>query len=130
MKLASVPFAFRAGGLDVPFQASVNTSAAAFSIQNSSGEALRGETDSTASYASAVVGHVTSTSPGSYSTAVRGINEGAGGNGIGVWGSQNGSGWGVYGESNRGVAVYGKSLTGNGGHFESGTSSTSPALVV
>ncbi|MGA9349147.1 MAG: hypothetical protein WBW48_10125 [Anaerolineae bacterium] len=66
-----------------------------------------GETYSGADYAAAVVGRVASTSPGGYSAGVRGINEGTGGSGIGVWGSQNGSGWGVYGTSDAGVGVYG-----------------------
>jgi hypothetical protein len=45
---------------------------------------------------------------------VRGINDGTGGNGIGVWGSQNGSGWGVYGTSSAGVGVYGVANEGYG----------------
>src|SRR5205823_11204730 len=62
----------------------------------------RGETNSTDDQASGVLGRVTSTSPGSYSAAVRGVNEGAGGLGIGVWGAQAGSGWGGHGRSRNG----------------------------
>lgn len=69
---------------------------------------VRGVTYSDAGGAAAVVGHVASTSPGGYSAGVRGINEGTGGNGIGVWGSQNGSGWGVYGTSVDGTGVLGE----------------------
>jgi hypothetical protein len=71
------------------------------------GTGVQGETYSDADYAAAVVGHVTSTSPGGYSAGVRGINEGTDVNGIGVWGSQNGSGWGVYGTADAGIGVYG-----------------------
>jgi|GEM_PF-1699043 len=69
---------------------------------------------STNSYATGVVGHIVPTSPGGYSAAVRGINEGVGGLGIGVWGSQRGSGWGVYGETVSGLGVYGWSSSGTG----------------
>jgi hypothetical protein len=62
---------------------------------------------STAAYAFALHGIISSTSPGAFSAAVRGQNNGTGGNGIGVWGSQDGSGWGVYGTSVSGIGVYG-----------------------
>jgi hypothetical protein len=62
---------------------------------------------STADYAFALHGIISSTSPGAFSAAVRGQNNGTGGNGIGVWGSQDGSGWGVYGTSVSGRGVYG-----------------------
>lgn len=54
-------------------------------------------------------GTISSTSPGGFSSAVRGINNGTGGLGIGIWGSQNGSGWGVYGVTPSGLGVYGNS---------------------
>jgi hypothetical protein len=62
---------------------------------------------STAGYAFALHGIISSTNPGIWSAAVRGQNNGTGGNGIGVWGSQDGSGWGVYGTSVSGYGVYG-----------------------
>ena len=64
-----------------------------------------GETASTLAYAAGVVGRVTSTSPGGYSAGVRGVNEGTGFLGIGVYGSQNGQGWGVFGDSASGYGV-------------------------
>ncbi len=76
--------------------------------------ALFGETDSSSFAASAVLGRINSTSPGSFSTGVRGINNGEGGLGIGVWGHQNGSGWGLYGSSVSGYGAYIAS-TGAGG---------------
>jgi hypothetical protein len=75
---------------------------------------VMGKTNTTAGNAYAVEGVVTSSSPGSYSTAVRGINNGTSGSGIGVYGSQNGSGWGVYGYTPNGISVYGASPSGLG----------------
>ncbi len=73
---------------------------------------VRGETDSTTignstEGAAGVLGRVNSTAPGAYAAGVRGMNNGTGGNGIGVWGSQNGNGWGVYGTAVTGRGVYG-----------------------
>lgn len=73
-----------------------------------------GASNSAAASATGVVGHIVPTAPGGYSTAVRGINEGVSGLGIGVWGSQNGSGWGVYGNTPSGLGVYGWSDRGTG----------------
>jgi hypothetical protein len=69
---------------------------------------------STAAYAFALHGIISSTSPGAWSAAVRGQNNGTGGNGIGVWGSQDGSGWGVYGTSVSGIGVYGYATATSG----------------
>jgi hypothetical protein len=69
---------------------------------------VEGDTSSTDGFTNAVYGHVTSASPGGNSTAVRGINEGTGGSGIGVWGSQAGTGWGVLGSvGGAGLGVFG-----------------------
>ena len=68
--------------------------------------AVWGITNSTEANAVAVLGEVNSTTPGAFSAAVRGINSGTGAAGIGVWGSQAGSGWGVYGTSGTGFGVY------------------------
>lgn len=69
--------------------------------------AIWGQTWSAANYAVAIEGDVMPTQPGSYSAAIRGANFGTGSWGIGVWGSQEGSGWGVYGTSVDGRGVYG-----------------------
>jgi hypothetical protein len=69
---------------------------------------------STADYAFALHGIISSASPGAFSAAVRGQNNGTGALGIGVWGSQDGSGWGVYGTSVSGIGVYGLSTSGTG----------------
>jgi hypothetical protein len=73
-----------------------------------------GETNSTDPYAIGVQGTITSSSPGGASAAVRGINNGTGASGIGVWGSQEGSGYGLYGTTPTGWGVVGKH-TGSGG---------------
>jgi hypothetical protein len=78
------------------------------------GPGVYGETNSTDSNAPALVGKVNSQSPGSFSAGVRGINQGTAGSGIGVYGSQDGSGWGVYGHTPDGRGVYGDSPNGKG----------------
>jgi hypothetical protein len=59
---------------------------------------VRGETSSTAANANGVYGVVTQLAAGNGSAAVRGENRGTGTYGIGVWGSQDGAGIGVYGK--------------------------------
>jgi len=70
---------------------------------------VEGQTSSTDPDALGVLGVVSSTSPGAGSAGMRGINNGTGGLGIGIWGSQNGSGTGVYGETPSGIGVEGYS---------------------
>ncbi len=69
-----------------------------------------------------VHGIMSSTAPGGFSAAVRGQNNGTGGSGIGVWGSQAGAGWGVLGQTSTGIGVYGSASSaagaGIGGVFE------------
>lgn len=88
-----------------------------------SGSGVYGETRSTAAGARAIHGLVSSSSPGSSSSGVRGENRGTGGSGIGVWGSHAGSGWGIYGSSVSGYGIYGNS-TNNIGIVGSGGSSS------
>ena len=76
--------------------------------------AITGASASNDGAANAVTGTISSTSPGSFSTGVRGVNNGIGGLGIGVWGSQNGNGYGVYGTAPNGWAVIGETTTGYG----------------
>jgi hypothetical protein len=81
---------------------------------------VEGYTNSTAANAVGVLGRITSTSPGANSAAVRGQNNSSGGAGFGVWGSQAGSGTGVYGTSPSGVGVQGFSPSGIGVYGSSG----------
>jgi hypothetical protein len=69
---------------------------------------------STADNAFALHGIISSASPGAFSAAVRGQNNGTGALGIGVWGSQDGSGWGVYGTSVSGIGVLGSATATSG----------------
>jgi hypothetical protein len=75
---------------------------------------VRGESSSQDGNAVAVLGTITSTAPGGFSSGVRGVNNGTGGLGIGVYGSQAGSGWGVYGTTPNGIGVHGNSTNGFG----------------
>ena len=103
-----------------------------------------GRTASQDAYANGVEGVVTSTSPGSYSAGVAGINKGTGGTGIGVSGTQDGNGWGVYGQvdgngrgvygkadGETGVGVYGEAIVANGvGVYAQGGSTSGTALML
>lgn len=103
-----------AGTFTLPYSAAENNPATLFSITNQGdGTSLEGVNNTTTSNISAIRGIVSSTAPGGFSSAVRGINNGTGGLGVGVWGSQAGSGWGVYGVTPNGLGVYGNS-TANG----------------
>lgn len=108
----------QSAGLTLPFIASQADNGSLFQLTNtgltSTSSAIDGITNSTAANVWGISGTVSSTTPGSYSSGVRGINNGTGGLGIGVWGSQNGSGWGVYGETPSGIGVYGFSSGGTG----------------
>lgn len=140
-----------AAALTLPFITTVNLPGTALSITNNGdGTSVEGVNNTTTPSISAVRGIVNSTAPGGFSTAVRGINNGAGGLGIGVWGSQAGSGWGVYGvtpnglgvygnssangygvygNSNTGTGVYGTSINGIGGYFAINNNSNNNAAL-
>jgi hypothetical protein len=78
------------------------------------GTGVTGASGSTVGGAVAVLGTITSTSPGGSSAGVFGQNNGTGGSGIGVYGAQNGFGWGVYGTTPSGIGVYGYCGAGTG----------------
>jgi hypothetical protein len=92
------------------------------------------ESASTAFFAYSVYGLISSTAPGASSTGVRGQNNGTGPFGIGVWGSQAGSGWGGYFTSVSGIGVNVIGGTGTGvsanGAIGISTSGTSSALTI
>lgn len=83
------------------------------------GAAVRGQSDDTDGFAMAVYGEMSSTTPGGFSAGVRGVNRGTFGLGVGVYGSHDGSGWGVYGESASGIGV---NAVGTTGVYGSGSS--------
>src|SRR6266511_4209574 len=78
-------------------------------------------TSSTADDARALVATVTPTSPGVNSMAVRGINNGTGSNGVGVFGYHGGAGYGVWGSTYSGIGADGYSYSGYGVRGSSGT---------
>jgi hypothetical protein len=97
--------------------------------------AIQGTSASLDGNAVGVQGTISSAAPGGFSSGVRGVNNSTSGLGIGVWGSQAGSGWGVYGAAPSGVGVNGASTSGiavNGtstsGIGLSGNSTTGNAL--
>ena len=115
--------------LILPFSKSQSSPAAPLMLlNNTSGAgadgAIQGISSSTTSSATAIRGTIASLSPGGFSTAVRGINNGTGGLGVGVWGSQDGSGWGVYGSVVDGLGVYGNSTGSGYGVFANSNSGT------
>ena len=90
-----------------------------------------GQTHSTTGSAVGVLGVVVPTSPGGNSAAVRGINNGTGALGIGVYGSQAGSGWGVNGTTVSGIGVRGLATDPSGvGVRAIGSGTTGTALEV
>ncbi len=120
-QIASVPYSLYtslANDLVLPFIRTQSDAGPLFKLTNSANgagsTAYEGLTNSLANNVSAIIGTVTTASAGSFSAGVRGINNGNAGNGIGVWGSQNGTGWGVYGTTPGGIGVYGLSTTGTG----------------
>jgi hypothetical protein len=76
--------------------------------------AVQGTNDRTLDNATAVSGVMSSTSPGNQSSAVLGQNNGTGGSGIGVWGSQAGSGLGMYATSASGIGLKASGGSGTG----------------
>ena len=132
-QLLSVPYALYSknsggGGLTLPYTGEANNASSLFEVTNNGvGKSIAGINTSTTSYVSAVTGTVSSTTPGSYATGVRGESNGTSGNGVGVWGSNVDNGFGVYGTSPNGYAVIGETNTGTAGDFYS--PSTGKALA-
>jgi len=119
------PAAIAGGGFALPFTAVENNAATLFSIANDGdGVSLEGINNTSSSNIAAICGVVTPTAPGGFSSAVRGINNGTGGLGIGVWGSQAGSGWGVYGVTPNGLGVYGNASGAGTGVYANSNSGT------
>jgi hypothetical protein len=71
-------------------------------------------TNGSSANAFGLYGVLTATSPTAVAAAVRGSNASTNAHGYGVWGSQAGSGTGVYGYAPAGKGVYGASASGNG----------------
>jgi co-chaperonin GroES (HSP10) len=103
------------GAFSLPYSTSLNSASNLLSITNQgNGSAVEGINSSTMANVRGITGIISSISPGSLAAGVRGINNGTGIEGIGVWGSHAGGGYGVYGSSNSGTGVYGNSTSGFG----------------
>ena len=110
-----VPGVDNSGGLTLPYSASASNASSLFSLTNQgTGSGFEGINSTTNANAFGVVGKITAAAPGSSSTAIRGINNGVGSQGNGVWGSHDGYGIGVNGTSVSGNGVQGSSVNGNG----------------
>lgn len=129
-QLLSVPYAMYAksaggtgGTFAIPYTNTVNNASTLFSLINDGdGTSLEGINNTTTSSIASVRGIVNNAAPGGFSSGIRGINNGTGGLGIGIWGSQAGSGWGVYGVTPAGLGVYGNSSgAGTGVYANSNT---------
>lgn len=129
-QLLSVPYAMYAktaggggGSFAIPYANVVNNAGTLFSLTNDGdGTSVEGVNNTATSNIASVRGIVSSAAPGGFSAGVRGINNGTGGLGVGVWGSQAGSGWGVYGVTPNGLGVYGNaSANGYGVYANSNT---------
>jgi len=98
----------------LPYTGSLGSTSNLFSLTNTgTGDAIDGVSTSTASNAVAIRGVMSSTSSGTLSAAVRGINSGTSTVGVGVWGSHDGGGAGVFGTTVNGYGVRG-TASGNG----------------
>ena len=80
---------------------------------SSPGAAVNGTNSSNTAGSYGVEGAITVTNAGAATAGVRGINNGTGSGGVGVWGSHAGSGWGVFGEAPTGYGVVGRVATDN-----------------
>ncbi|HET7896263.1 MAG TPA: hypothetical protein VFL47_01290, partial [Flavisolibacter sp.] len=111
------PAVDNAGGssFSLPYSASSSAATGLLSITNTgTGAAVDGTNASTSDNVSAAIGKISSTNPGALSAGVKGINNGTGTNGIGVYGIHAGKGYGVYGNSVGGTGVFGNTTTGFG----------------
>lgn len=109
-KINPTPFAYTSDRLEWPV--AENYPGLMLALANTSGTgvapAMFARSDSTDGNANAFLAEISNTSPGCFSSAVRGVNNGEGGCGIGVWGSHEGFGFGIYGTTVDGYAVVGQ----------------------
>jgi hypothetical protein len=96
-------------GVTLPFSGAV-ASTDTFGIRVSSPSVIEGS-------GFAIQGIMTSPDGGAFASAIRGENRSTSALGVGVWGSHEGGGWGVYGRSTSGRGVYGSSPDGFEGYF-------------
>jgi hypothetical protein len=99
----------------LPYSGSGSAATSLLSVTNTNaGPALDGINTAVTDNSSAVTGRITATNPGAFSAGVKGVNQGSGTTGIGVYGTHAGKGWGVYGSSAAGTGVFGSAANGIG----------------
>ena len=132
-QLLSVPYAMFAksagavsgGSFVIPYVNTFNNAGNLFSITNDGdGTSIEGVNNTATSNIAAIRGIVSNVAPGGFSSGIRGINNGTGGLGVGVYGSQAGSGWGVYGVTPNGLGVYGNSSANGYGVYANSNTGT------
>jgi hypothetical protein len=117
-------YAYTADGIDAYAQSETGIGlSATHEATNGTAAGVQGSTASLDGSANGVLGIVSSTSPGGSSSGVTGQNNGTSFDGIGVTGTQNGYGYGVYGYTPYGTGVYAYS-GGTGVFTEGGTGVT------
>ncbi len=109
-KINPTPFSFTSDQIEWPMFGSYNGQMMSLANTSATGvaPALFVRSDSTEFSANAFLAEISNTAPGCFSAAVRGVNNGESGCGIGVWGSHEGFGFGVYGTTVDGYAVVGQ----------------------
>ncbi len=132
-QLLSVPYAMfaksagsvNAGSFVIPYINTFNNAGNLFSITNDGdGTSIEGVNNTATSNIAVIRGIVSNVAPGGFSSGIRGINNGTGGLGVGVYGSQSGSGWGVYGVTPNGLGVYGNSSANGYGVYANSSTGT------
>ncbi len=110
-----VPSADNTGSFSLPYSNSISSPSNLFSLTNTgTGAALEGVNSTTTANVNGIIGSITNTNPGAMAAGIKGISNGTGTNGIGVYGTHLANGWGVYGSSVGGTGVYGNSTSGFG----------------
>ncbi|WP_294250537.1 collagen-like protein [uncultured Chryseobacterium sp.] len=132
-QLLSVPYALfaksagtvSAGSFAIPFINTFTNAGNLFSITNDGdGASIEGINTTTTSNITSIKGVVNHLAPGGFSVGVKGVNSGTASQGIGTWGSHDGSGWGIYGSAPTGVGVYGNASGAGYGIYANSTSGT------
>ncbi len=109
------PAADNSGSFSVPYNSSATSSTGLLSLTNSgAGQAFAGSNTSNAANVIGIMGSIASTTPGALSAGIKGINNGLGSDGMGVWGFHAGNGYGVFGSTSGGAGVNGEATSGYG----------------
>jgi hypothetical protein len=115
------------GAFIIPYSAAANSAVNLISLTNSgNGAGLEGINSSSLANAYAIIGTLSSTTPGASSAAIKGVSKSTGPGGYGIWGQHVSNGYGVYGTTVGGAGVAG--VSSGGGYGVSGKSSTAAGV--